>query len=88
MLSSAVVLRKQKERYNIMKSRRIYDHNQLQKDHEFRKMIKNAPKMSIGQLIEESDKLWRETVKREKMAREHKRKLRLQNEANQMKAAV
>ena len=64
-----------------MKSRRIYNHEKFKKDHAFNRLIRKTPKMSSAELLEESDKLWRAKVKREKMARERKRKLRQQREA-------
>ena len=63
-----------------MKSRRIYNHENAKRDQKFDNLIKNTPKLTALELLEESDKLWRETVKREKMARERKRKLRMQQE--------
>ena len=45
--------------------------------------MRNTKKMSVEELIEEGDKLWREKVKQEKMARARKRKLRLEREAEE-----
>lgn len=66
-----------------MNTRRIYNHENSKKDHAFNVLIRNTPRLSAAELLEESDKLWREKVKREKMARERKRKLRQQREAEE-----
>lgn len=69
-----------------MRTMKIYDHENARKNHKFLNKIRNTKKMSAGQLIAEGEALWRETVRREKMAKARKRKLKKIAEANAEKA--
>lgn len=60
-----------------------YDPERYKKERAWDRLLRNTRKMSTQELIEEGDKLWREKVKQEKMARARKRKLRLEREAEE-----
>jgi len=74
------LLKKSKKEVRFMKSRSVYNHETAKRDQKFRKMIRNTPKLTAAQLLEESNKLWGESIKRAKEAREHRRMLRQQAE--------
>lgn len=60
-----------------------YDPERYKKARAWDKLIRNTRRMSTQELIEEGDRLWREKVKQEKLARARKRKLRLEKEAEE-----
>lgn len=65
-------------------AKKIYfDPERYKKARAWDRLLRNTRKMSTQELIEEGDKLWREKVKQEKMARARKRKLRLEREAEE-----
>lgn len=66
-------------------AKKIYfDPERYKKARAWDRLLRNTRKMSTQELIEEGDKLWREKVKQEKMARARKRKLRLEREAEKV----
>lgn len=60
-----------------------FDPEKYKKARAWDRLLRNTRRMSTQELIEEGDKLWREKVKQEKMARARKRKLRLEKEAEE-----
>ena len=60
-----------------------YDPERYKKARAWDRLLRNTKKMSVEELTEEGDKLWREKVKQEKMARARKRELRLEREAKE-----